>query len=68
MTHGRLDTVRNFKHNRSVKKRNTSDKIKNINSVRLIKGKEYNLASGTVLGLGDPSWDEHLAAFIKISY
>ena len=33
-----------------------------------MKGKEYALASGTVIGLGDPSFDEHLAAFIKISY
>lgn len=48
--------------------KDTSSNGTYINSVRLIKGKEYNLASGTVLGLGDPSWDEHLAAFIKISY
>ena len=48
--------------------KDTSSNGTYINSVRLIKGKEYDLASGTVLGLGDPSWDEHRAAFIKISY
>lgn len=52
----------------SIYIKDTSSNGTYINGVRLMKGKEYALASGTVIGLGDPSFDEHLAAFIKISY